>query len=60
MFQQSKLVMGDAVGHWSLVAEGLNVHRLEPSIAPEMNAFGAVLCGNMPKFHIKAAYMCLQ
>ena len=52
--------MGDAVGHWSLVAEGLNVHRLEPSIAPEMNAFGAVLCGNMPKFHIKAAYMCLQ
>ena len=40
MFQQSKLVMGDTVGHWRLVAKGLNVHRIEPSIAPEMNGLG--------------------
>ena len=33
MFQQSKLVMGDTVGHWSLVAEGLNVHKIESLIA---------------------------
>ena len=51
--------MGDTVGHWSLVAECLNVHRIEPSIAPEMNVFGVVLCVNMPKFHMKAAYICV-
>ena len=53
-------MMGDTVGYWSLVAEGLNVHTgIEPLIATEMSVFGAVLCGNMLTFHMKAAYMCV-
>ena len=39
----SKLVAGDTQGHWSLVAEGSNMHRIEAlssSITPEANGLG--------------------
>jgi hypothetical protein len=48
----SKLVAGDTQGHWSLVAEGSNAHRIEALLIFIFDhtgnmRFGAVPCGNM-------------